>query len=425
MLTSWSILINRLGKIFSSIPSDLVSDRYNNQHEDEFEILEKLTAELSARLQGIQVETKWVNKTSAEKMRKMLLSQDFLFKLAKLIGSSGLSELTIKKALYSLETTLGVSNIALIFSENGSRISAQRALFSSYWPLSFDESMFDEGVNLLSVSHATKLIKGECVQCVTVPLESPNGWLGILLLETEANHYFDDTELQLFEVTAQMLSISMGFQAREQESRRVALLEERAVIARELHDSLAQSLSYMKFQLARLQTNFGANLIESGADGIVNDMREGLDNAYRELRELLTTFRVQMDVRGLDHVLEEAIEEFTQRSSLNISLDNRLQECRLSVNEEFHLLHVVREALSNIVRHSGAEKVTIALVLQSTGDVIVTIDDDGKGCTFDEAKPHHYGLAIMKERAYCLGGTIEILPRRRGGTRVRLLFHPK
>lgn len=425
MLASWSILINRLGKIIAIMPNDLISGKSDNQYDDELEILEKLTAEMSARLEGIQVETKWINKNSTEKMRKMILSQDFLFKLAKLIGSSGLSELTIKKSLYSLEQALGISNVALIFSENGSRISAQRALFSSYWPLSFDETMFDESANPLSVSHATKLIKGECVQCVTVPLPSPNGWLGILLLETEANHYFEDTELQLFEVTAQMLALSMGFQAREQESRRVALLEERAVIARELHDSLAQSLSYMKFQLARLQTNFGTHLIESGADGIVNDMREGLDNAYRELRELLTTFRVQMDVRGLDHVLEEAIEEFSQRSSLNITLDNRLQECRLSVNEEFHLLHVVREALSNIVRHSGAKKVTIALVLQSTGDVIVTVDDDGKGCTFDESKPHHYGLAIMTERTYCLGGTIEILPRRRGGTRVRLLFHPK
>jgi len=425
MLTSWNLLINRLGKIIAIMPNDLISGKSNNQYDDEFEILEKLTAEMSARLEGIQVETKWINKTSKEKMRKMILSQDFLFKLAKLIGSSGLSELTIKKALYSLERALGVSNVALIFSENGSRISAQRALFSSYWPLSFDETMFDESANPLSVSHATKLIKGECVQCVTIPLASPNGWLGILLLETEANHYFEDTELQLFEVTAQMLALSMGFQAREQESRRVALLEERAVIARELHDSLAQSLSYMKFQIARLQTNFGTQLIESGADSIVNDMREGLDNAYRELRELLTTFRVQMDVRGLDHVLEEAIEEFSQRSSLNITLDNRLQECRLSVNEEFHLLHVVREALSNIVRHSGAKKVTIALVLQSTGDVVVTVDDDGKGCTFDESKPHHYGLAIMTERACCLGGTIEILPRRRGGTRVRLLFRPK
>lgn len=425
MLTSWSILINRLGKIIAILPDDIDIANINNQYDDEFEVLEKLTAVMSARLLAIQVETKWINKTSTEKVRKMILSQDFLFKLAKLIGSSGLSELTIKKTLCSLERTLGVANVALAFSENGSRISAQRALFSGYWPLSFDEGMFDETTNPLSVSHTTKLIKGECVQCVTVPLASPSGWLGILILETEANHYFDDTELQLFEVTGQMLALSMGFQAREQESRRVALLEERAVIARELHDSLAQSLSYMKFQLARLQTNFGSHLIESGADTIVNDMREGLDNAYRELRELLTTFRVQMDVRGLDHVLEEAIEEFSQRSSLNITLDNRLQECRLSVNEEFHLLHVVREALSNIVRHSGAKRVTIALVLQSSGEVMVTIDDDGKGCTFDEAKPHHYGLAIMTERAYCLGGTIEVLPRRRGGTRVRLLFRPK
>lgn len=425
MLTSWSILINRLGKIIAIMPEDIVIAHANNQYDDEFGVLEKLTAEMSARLQAIQVETKWINKTSTEKVRKMILSQDFLFRLAKLIVSSGLSELTIKKTLYSLERTLGVANVALAFSENGSRISAQRALFSSYWPLSFDEGMFDETTHPLSVSHTTKLIKGECVQCVTVPLAGPNGWLGILILETEANHYFDDAELQLFEVTGQMLALSMGFQAREQESRRVALLEERAVIARELHDSLAQSLSYMKFQLARLQTNFGSHLIESGADTIVNDMREGLDNAYRELRELLTTFRVQMDVRGLDHVLEEAIGEFSQRSSLNITLDNRLQECRLSVNEEFHLLHVVREALSNIVRHSGAKRVTIALVLQSSGEVMVTIDDDGKGCTFDETKPHHYGLAIMTERAYCLGGTIEVLPRRRGGTRVRLLFRPK
>jgi two-component system nitrate/nitrite sensor histidine kinase NarX len=425
LLMSWNILINRLGKIIASVPNDLLLTETNKKFDDEFELLEKLSAEMAARLEGIQVETKWINKTSTEKMRKMILSQDFLLKLTKLIGSSGLSELTIKKTLYSLERTLGASNAALVFSDHGSRISAQRALFSSYWPLTFDERMFDESNQLILVNHETKLIKGECVQCVTIPLPSPNGWLGILILETEANHYFEDTELQLFEVTAQMLALSMGFQAKEQESRRVALLEERAVIARELHDSLAQSLSYMKFQIARLQTNFSAQLIDSGADTIVNDMREGLDNAYRELRELLTTFRVQMDVRGLDHVLEEAIEEFSQRSSLNITLDNRLQECRLNVNEEFHLLHVVREALSNIVRHSGAEKVTIALVLQSSGDVIVTIDDDGKGVAFDKAKPHHYGLAIMTERAHCLGGTIDILPRRLGGTRVRLIFHPK
>ena len=425
MLTSWSILIDRLGKIIAGMPKEVTSGSAENQYNDELEQLEKLVAVMSERFEGIQVETKWANKNSTEKVRKMILAQDFLFKLTKLIGGSELSEFSIKKTLVSLEQVLNVSNVALVFNENGSSITTQRALFSSAWPLSFDESMFDETIAPASISHSTKLIKAVCVQCVTLPLLSPSGWLGILVLEAEANRYFDEFEIKLFEATAQVMSISIGFQAKEQENRRVALLEERAVIARELHDSLAQSLSYMKFQLARLQTVFGHHVLESGANEIVNDMREGLDNAYRELRELLTTFRVRMDVRGLDYVLEEAIEEFSQRSSLTITLDNRLQECKLSVNEEFHLLHVVREALSNIVRHSGAKNVNIALIYQATGDIIVTIDDDGKGCTFDENKPHHYGLAIMTERAYCLGGKIAILPRRKGGTRVRLLFRPK
>ncbi|HEY9210182.1 MAG TPA: histidine kinase [Methylotenera sp.] len=425
MFNAWRILITRLGKIYDLIPQDLLLEDKNYQYDDELERLEKLTAEMSARLEGYQVESTWTNKNSMERMRKMLISQDFLFKLAKLVAKSDLSEMTIKKVLYSMESTLAVKNVALVFSENGSRITTQRALHSSGWPLSFDESMFDTSLHMLAVNHETKLIKGECIQCVTIPLPGPTSWLGILLIETEANHYFEDTEIQLIEVTSQMLALSMGFQAREQEGRRVALLEERAVIARELHDSLAQSLSYMKFQLARLQTNYGPGLIESGASVIVDDMREGLDNAYRELRELLTTFRVQMDVRGLDHVLEETINEFSSRSNLSIALDNRLQECRLTVNEEFHLLHVIREALSNIVRHSGADKVTISLVLQSTGDVVVTVDDNGIGSAFDESKPHHYGLAIMTERAHCLGGSIQITPRRLGGTRVRLQFRPK
>jgi len=425
MFALWGVLITRLGRIYDLIPADLLPEDKNYQYEDELERLEKLTAEISARLEGFQVESAWTNKNSMERMRKMLVSQDFLFKLAKLVANSDLTEMTIKKILYSMESTLAVKNVALIFSDSGSRITPQRALYSNSWPLSFDESMFDTNLHMLTVNHETKLIKGECIQCVTIPLPGPSRWLGILLIETEANHYFEDTEIQLIEVTSQMLALSMGFQAREQEGRRVALLEERAVIARELHDSLAQSLSYMKFQLARLQSNYGTGLAESGAAVIVDDLREGLDNAYRELRELLTTFRVQMDVRGLDHVLEETINEFSSRSNLSIALDNRLQECRLTVNEEFHLLHVIREALSNIVRHSGADKVTISLVLQSTGDVVVTVDDNGIGSSFDESKPHHYGLAIMTERAHCLGGSIEITPRRLGGMRVRLQFRPK
>ena len=95
------------------------------------------------------------------------------------------------------------------------------------------------------------------------------------------------------------------------------------------------------------------------------------------------------------------------------------------MNEEFHILHVIREALSNIVRHSGATTVNVALVFQPSGSMMVTIDDDGIGYTARPEEAGHYGQKIMKERAYSLGGEIAVLRRRKGGTRVRLVFTPK
>jgi two-component system nitrate/nitrite sensor histidine kinase NarX len=95
------------------------------------------------------------------------------------------------------------------------------------------------------------------------------------------------------------------------------------------------------------------------------------------------------------------------------------------VNEEFHILHVVREALSNIVRHSGAKHVSILMQLKSSGEVELTIDDDGVGFTPASSTYDHHGQAIMKERAQTLGGEVEVMARRYGGTRVCLSFMPK
>lgn len=418
------LLVNRIDALTAFVPSSFAAGP-NANDSDEFAALERITYELSARLEGFKAETEWFNQTSSERLRRMIRSQDFLLNFVESVNKSVLSENTLKKNLYLLQKAMNVNNVALIFTENDAKLTSERILYSHHKPAQLNEELFDELTNTNLARFFTTKADGIKTQCLAVGFSSTSGALGILKVEAEEDYLFDETDIQLVEVTAQLLSMVMGFQGREQEGRRVALLEERASIARELHDSLAQSLSFMKIQISRLHTSLDSDMAPDKLREIVNELREGLDNAYRELRELLATFRVHMDVRGLGFAVRSAIDEFMQRSNLTITLDNRLVNCRLTVNEEFHILHVVREALSNIVRHSGATTVMVALEFQSNGSVMVTIDDDGIGYSAKPEEADHYGQTIMKERAYTLGGDIAVLRRRKGGTRVRLVFTPK
>ncbi|CAG0956087.1 two-component system, NarL family, nitrate/nitrite sensor histidine kinase NarX [Methylophilaceae bacterium] len=418
------LLVDRIDALTSFVPVEFLSDR-TRMEVDEFAELERVVYEMSARLEGFKAETEWFNQTSSERLRRMIRSQDFLYRFVESVNNTMLSETALRKGLFLLEKALNVNNVALIFTENDSDVSTERILFSHHKPANLKEGLYDELVTASLVRFFSSNVDGLKTQCLAVGFTSPSGALGVLKIEADEERLFDETETQLVEVTAQLLSMIMGFQGREQEGRRVALLEERAAIARELHDSLAQSLSFMKIQISRLQSQSASHMSSDALQEIVNDLRGGLNNAYRELRELLATFRVHMDVRGLNFAIQAAINEFMQRSNLSITLDNRLVNCRLTVNEEFHILHVIREALSNIVRHSGAVTVNVALVFQPSGSMMVTIDDDGIGYTAKPEEPDHYGQKIMKERAYSLGGDIAVLRRRKGGTRVRLVFTPK
>ena len=428
------LLVDRFDALANFIPNEFIKHT-EAFDEDEFAELERALYEMSASLEGYKAETNWFNQTSSERLRRMIRLQDFLFKFVNSVNNTMLSDTALRKGLFSLEKALNVNNVALIFTEDD--VNAERILFSHHKPLKLSEELVSELQTSSFVRFYGKSSENLKSQILAVGFTSPSGALGILSIEANEDHLFDENETQLLELTAQLLSMIMGFQGREQEGRRVALLEERSALARELHDSLAQSLSYMKIQIARLQSSSASNLQVDARDAIVNQLRDGLDNAYRELRELLATFRVHMDVRGLGFAIQSAIDEFTQRGNLSISLDNRLVNARLTVNEEFHILHVIREALSNIVRHSGATSTTVTLEYQSSGTILVTIDDDGIGYAAqdlnkakdvnDESKDAagHYGQKIMKERAYSLGGDITVLRRRKGGTRVRLVFTPK
>ncbi len=278
-------------------------------------------------------------------------------------------------------------------------------------------------------SHAIELVRSrdETLRVFSTPIKDKEHQYGVLLVEIDPQRPLEGWQERLLETVASHIAIALNIARRHSQDRMLALLEERSVIARELHDSLAQSLSYLKIQVSRLDaiTPQPANAAACRIGEIKQvtaELRDGLNSAYRQLRELLTTFRLRMDEAGFDHALEKTVAEFGERSDIEIELDNRLGHCKLSPNAEIHVIQVIREALSNVVRHSQAEHAVVSLEYSMDGAVIVVIDDDGIGMSQDADRQHHYGMAIMKERARGVAGELSIVPSVLGGTRVELVF---
>ena len=259
---------------------------------------------------------------------------------------------------------------------------------------------------------------------LTLPLADAESQYGVLIVEVPEGRQLESWQIQLLEALSRHIGVAIGAERRIEQNRRVALLEERAVIARELHDSLAQSLAYMKIQVSRLQTALKDPEKRAEADQVLLELREGMSGAYRQLRELLTTFRLKMEGQDLASALRQTVDEFAERGELEIGLEIALDGCPLTPNEEIHVLHVVREALSNVLNHARARRVRVALSCRTgDGEVAVVVEDDGVGIA-KRADLHHYGMTIMEERARTLSGRLDFASRAEGGTRVTLSFLP-
>lgn len=211
---------------------------------------------------------------------------------------------------------------------------------------------------------------------------------------------------------------------------RRALQQERATISRELHDSLAQSLTYLKIQASRLQSIFKFGLTENQQDSaevelVVQELRSNLKVAYRQLRELMTIFRLTMNGENFNQAIEESIAEFGKRSNIVFELDNRLGSDELTTDEEMQIQHIIREALSNTVRHSHAKRVRVMLREDYDNNIQISVEDDGVGIDQLQRRAKHHGLIIMQERSQTLNGKFSVEEQSSGGTKITITFKPQ
>jgi two-component system nitrate/nitrite sensor histidine kinase NarX len=257
---------------------------------------------------------------------------------------------------------------------------------------------------------------------LVLPLNVGHGILGYLSVNYVSPP--NASTRQLLNTLADHLATAIYLQQRIEEQQQLSLIKERTIIARELHDSLAQSLSYLKMQVARLERMQAKGMSVEQQNGVMSDLREGLSSAYRQLRELLSTFRLSLDKPGLQPALQQTVNEFSERLAFPVELTYQVPPHLLSANEEVHLLQIARESLANVLKHANAHWAKVSLIFQQA-TLYLDVEDDGIGLADDRSPPMHYGLVIMRDRARNINADLTFKNRPEGGTGVHLTFTPQ
>jgi two-component system nitrate/nitrite sensor histidine kinase NarX len=264
-----------------------------------------------------------------------------------------------------------------------------------------------------------------CKHIVAVPLHYKVRPVGMLNLLFDRDADLPPAMTPLFAAIGDLLGVTLENDRLARENLRVSLTNERQMMANEVHDSLAQGLTYMRMRMSLMRDAIRQG-DELRAFKYWSDVDESLGNAHRRLRELITYFRSRMDPHGLLHALRETSATFHDRTGVRLEFTNHSPELCLAAEREVEVFHIVQEALANVCRHAHARTARLTVDRRDDGYEIV-VEDDGVGIkAYSTAGEHddsgHYGIAIMRERARRLGGELVLEGASGGGTRVRLNF---
>lgn len=253
-------------------------------------------------------------------------------------------------------------------------------------------------------------------------LELDNQVLGTL----ETQFMLPCPDQELINSIIQVLTQGIYYSQTQKQEEYLILMEERATIARELHDSLAQSLSYLRIQVSLLKRmlNSESDKKRAALPSIISDIDSGLTGAYTQLRELLNTFRLSIKDANFDEALIQMIIPLREQTDSVITINNQVASLNLKANEQIHVLQLVREAVLNAVKHAKAKHIEVNCT-KSNNEMRVVVEDDGIGFDVNHHKLNHYGLSIMEERAGRLNGRLEIESEPENGCKIQLTYTVK
>lgn len=262
-------------------------------------------------------------------------------------------------------------------------------------------------------------IKARFVAVINVALTVQGRTMGEIDLLYREPPELAEADRELLDSLASHLSSAMDSLRNEALQREAAVAEERGMLARELHDSIAQSLAFMKIQLQLLKDAQQGGQTATAAR-LLDELALGLKEGTADVRALLMHFRTRTDGDDLLPALQQTLQKFRLQSGVRAELEVDGHGAPLPADVQVQLLHVVQEALSNVRKHAQAQQVHIRLAHQPHWQIEVR--DDGCGFDAEAGAPDdsHVGLRIMRERAAKVGAAVELDSRPGAGTRVRV-----
>ncbi len=270
-----------------------------------------------------------------------------------------------------------------------------------------------------------KFFDSDKIQMVAVPLLYRGRTVGAynLFVDSEDVTTCEDMS-DLFTTIGRHLGTAIEKARLDDEAKRLSIMDERTRLAHDLHDSLAQTLASVRFQVRVLDQTLHQG-DESTLWQELERLETSLDEAHTELRQLIAHFRAPVTDYGLVPSIEQMISRVCKDSCINVFVQNEWENAKLPVETEMQVLRIIQESLNNVCKHSRAQNARVMLRNDGDSNFRVLIEDDGVGFQKRVMKGppgEHIGLSIMQDRARHLGGKLQIESEPGEGTRIVLTF---
>jgi two-component system nitrate/nitrite sensor histidine kinase NarX len=243
--------------------------------------------------------------------------------------------------------------------------------------------------------------------------------LGVLLVSSPHRNHFRQRQISILQTIAGQIALVIQNAQLIAEIEYNTMIQERTRLAREIHDSLAQTLGFLKLQTAQIRNYLDHGDIDAARNRI-DRCYKTLSETYEDARQSIDGLRVKTSAEGGMDWLEDVANNFMDVSGIKVDVNNN--ELVKNIQPEIHaqLIRIVQEALSNIRKHANAHKVWLSCV-ESSECIYLEIKDDGVGFDpEDVSTPSQYGLRGMRERAELIGAELQIESRPSGGTMLRV-----